>query len=368
MTAPPIGTVGSDANSLAVSRPAWAHYLVELRNRRGLRAQEVAARLAITPSTYAGIEAGTRTRNGKRAEVTVQDETVHRIIGALDLSVAEARHLITLITTSAGNRSPWQNRLRLARITAGLSAAQAADSAGVAADTYREWERKGTGAPRHDHLRLVLTALGWSVADVDEFMATVPPDTAPARAPRQPTNPVNDLPEWSAFITATRLGAGLYLRQVDDRLGQQSIVRRFELGGWPRTDGRLSVPASDWLDRVADALDMTPEDAARLHLLADRQRVALAHAGADLHNRPLLAELLHEARKTTSLSRAQANSHVGLPAGTWSRAEAGDPTALVALTGHIVETLIEDWHLGAPLDDALRGTVASGSQHADITG
>lgn len=360
MTAPhTTGTVGTPASTGTVSRPAWAHYLVELRNRRNLRAQDVAARLAITPSTYAGIEAGARTRNGKRSEVTVQDDTVHRIIEALDLSVAEARHLITLITTSAGNRSPWQNRLRLARITAGLSAAQAAASAGVAADTYREWERKGTGAPRHEHLRLVLAALGWSNLEVDEFMATVPPDTAPARAPRQPTNPVGDLPDWSAFITETRLAAGLYLRQVDERIGQQSIVRRFELGGWPRTDGRLSVPASDWLDRVVDALAMTPDQAARLHLLADQQRVALAQAGADLHARPLLAELLHEARKSTTLSRAQANTHVGLPAGTWSRAEAGDPVALAAFTSPIAETLIEDWRLGTPLDDALRANVAS---------
>lgn len=349
----------SAATGDTLTRPAWAHYLIDLRTRRGLPAKDVAARLGISPSTYAGMEAGVRTRNGIRTEATLKDDTVHRLIAALDLTAAEARHLITLLTTSAGNRSPWQARLRLARVSAGISAAQAAQAAGVAEDTYREWERKGTGAPRHHLLRNVLTLLGWDETETAEFMTTVPPDAPVARAPRQPSNPVDDVPDWSRFITDTRLSAGLYLNQVDERIGQPSVIRRFELGGWPRVDGRLSVPTREWLDRIVSALDMTPVQAARLHRLADEQRVRLAHHGAALHQRPVLSELLHEARATTDCGSRHANTVYDLPDYTWHRAEAGDPTALSAITTALVENVITTWDLGAPLADALRETVTT---------
>lgn len=339
------------------SRPAWAHYLISLRNRRGLSAKDVAARLGITAQTYAGIEAGARTRDGRRTEVALKDETVHRIIEALNLTSAERHHLIALVITSAGNRSPWQTRLKLARVTATVTVQQAARAAGVADDTYREWERKGTGAPRHDLLRKVLHLFGWTPDETADFMAAVPPDAQPARAPQQPTNPVHQVPAWSAHITQSRVAAGLYLSQVDERVGQQSIVRRFELGGWPRADGRLSVPTSAWLNRVADALDMTPEQTVHLHELADVHRVALAQSGATQHQRPLLAELLHEARKTTILTRVQATVLYRLPPGTWSRAEHGAPAALATYTPELIEALVTGWDLGAPLAEALRTAV-----------
>jgi transcriptional regulator with XRE-family HTH domain len=349
----------------APTRPAWAHYLIDLRSRRGLAAKEVAARLGISASTYAGMEAGTRTRNGVRTEATLKDDTVHRIIDALHLTPAEARHLITLITTSVGNRSPWQARLRLARISAGVSAAQAAQAAGVAEDTYREWERKGTGSPRHHLLRKVLAHLGWDDTEVAEFMATVPPDAPVARAPRQPSNPVTDLPAWSQHITQARLDAGLYLTQADARIGQASVIRRFELGGWPRVDSRLSVPTCGWLDRIAAALDMDAAAAQQLHRLADEQRVLLAHQGAALHGRPVLSELLYEARSTTDCGPRTANRLYGLPDYTWYRAEAGDQQALDVFTANLIDTIIATWGLGEPLAEALRMAVTNPPQPAD---
>lgn len=356
---------GPRTSTPEATRPAWAHYLIDLRARRGLPAKEVACRLGVSASTYAGMEAGTRTRNGIRTEASLKDDTVHRIIKALDLTPAEARHLITLITTSAGNRSPWQARLRLARISAGISAAQAAQAAGVAEDTYREWERKGTGAPRHHHLRNVLSQFGWDEDETAEFMATVPPDAPAARAPRQPSNPISDLPAWSQHITNARLDAGLYLSQVDDRIGQTSVVRRFELGGWPRVDGRLSVPTCQWLDRIATALDMDEDSTSLLHQLANQQRILLAHQGAALHGRPLLSELLYESRSTTECGPRTANHLFGLDDYTWFRAEAGDLHALDVFTPDLLNTIIDTWRLGEPLATALREAVTNPSQRAD---
>lgn len=354
------------SSTAAPTRPAWAHYLIDLRTRRGLPAKDVAARLGISASTYAGMEAGVRTRAGVRTEATLKDDTVHRLIAALDLTTAEARHLITLIATSAGNRSPWQARLKLARVSAGVTAAQAARAAGVTEDTYREWERKGSGAPRRHLLRHVLTLLGWDATEVDEFMATVPSDAPAVRAPRQPSNPIADLPAWSQAITEARLQAGLYLSQADERIGQASVIRRFELGGWPRVDGRLSVPTSGWLDRISSALDMNTDATARLHRLADEHRVRLAHHGATLHQRPVLSELLYEARSTTDSGPRTANRLFGLPDYTWYRAEAGDPNALAQFTAPLIDTITATWGLGEPLAAAL--TTASANPLASPAG
>lgn len=352
------------------TRPAWAHYLIALRIRRDLKAKDVAARLGISASTYAGMEAGTRTRSGVRTEATLKDDTVHRLIAALNLTPAEARHLITLIATSAGNRSPWQARLRLARVSAGVSAAQAAQAAGVAEETYRDWERQGSGSPRHHLLRNVLTLFGWDETETAEFMNTVPSDTPMARAPRQPSNPVADLPYWSQHITKARLAAGLYLTQADERIGQASVIRRFELGGWPRIDGRLSVPTTEWLDRIAQALDMNDADAQHLHLLANEHRVCLARHGAELHQRPLLSELLYEARSTTEAGPRTANDLFNLPAYTWYRAEGGDPEALAAFSDVLLDAVVSAWNLGEPLATALRSArlpVTNAPQPADTS-
>lgn len=361
MTAPTPSRPGSPC------RPAWAHYLVTLRHRRHLSAKEVAARLGITPQTYAGIEAGTRTRNGRRTDITVKDETLHRLVKALDLNEPERRHLIALVVTSAGNRNPWQTRLKLARVSASLSVTDMANAAGVTDDTYREWERKGAGVPRHDSLRKAMARMGWDVSQADEFMATLPPDTLPARAPRQPTNPIAALPEWSQHITRTRLAAGLHLSHVDERIGQQSIVRRFELGGWPRTDGRLSVPSRTWLDRVATALDMAPPDRAHLHACADEHRIVLAREGSTTHHRPLLSELLHEARKAADLPRAQCDEPAGISPGTWSRAERGLPDALAHFTLDTIDRMAHRLPVCPVLTDALTEAVTHASEPADIT-
>lgn len=91
-------------------RPAWAQYLAALRQRHGLTAREAAHRMGITQQTYAGIEAGTRVRNGRRIKVTPKDETLHRVAKALDLTPAERRQLFALVTTGDVDRRPWQVR------------------------------------------------------------------------------------------------------------------------------------------------------------------------------------------------------------------------------------------------------------------
>lgn len=352
------------ADSLeAVQRPAWAEYLISLRKRHNLTAREAAERMGVTQQTYAGIEAGTRTRNGRRIEVTPKDETLHRVAKALNLNATERRHLFALVTTGTVDRRPWQTRLKFARIAASISQPQAAQAAGVTVATYREWEHRNSGVPRHEHLRKLLTHLGWNDEQVTEFMATIPPDTAPARAPQQPTNPINELPRWSQFLTTKRLEAGLYLTQLDAILGQQSIVRRFELGGWARSDGRLSVPSCDWLDRIADALTMSPTDRAHLHLLADHHRLTVAAQGP----RPFTSEVFHEARKAVDVTRTEANNRVGFKQGTWNNIEMGHPETLDSLTSNAIETAIARLPIGSMLAAALRSAVPNVPQPADNT-
>lgn len=346
------------------SRPAWARYLIAQRRRRNLTAREAADRMGVTQQTYAGIEAGTRVRNGERVLVTPKDETLRRVARALELTPTERRHLFSLVARDRHEQRPWQARLRLARVAASVTPTQAARAAGVTVATYREWERKSTAVPRHECLRRLLTHLGWATHQVEEFMAAVPSDVAPARAPQQPTNPVADLPRWSQFITSKRLERGLYLSQVDDLLGQQSVLRRFELGGWPRSDGRLSVPGYSWLDRIAVALTMTAEEHAHLHLLADHQRLAVASAGP----RPLLAELLHEVRRAAEVTRREANTAVGLPAGRWSRMEQGDPTALAAVTAETLAQIVDRLPVRPLLAAALYAAIPRAAEPADITG
>lgn len=342
-------------------RPAWAQYLIALRHRHQLTARETAERMGVTQQTYAGIEAGTRLRNGQRVAVTPKDDTLHRVAKALNLTPAERRHLFALVTTGATERQPWQTRLKFARIAASVTQTEAAQAAGVTVATYREWERRNSGVPRHEHLRRLLGHLGWPSDHIEEFMQGVPSDTAPARAPKQPTNPVRELPQWSQFITQTRLDADLYLTQVDARLGQQSILRRFELGGWPRADGRLSVPSCAWLDRIADALAMTDHQRAHLHLLADHQRVAVASQGP----RPLVAELFHEARKALDITRTEANRRVGLAPGTWSRIERADPHTMASICPATIETVIDRAPVKDLLATALRASVPKPDKHAD---
>jgi transcriptional regulator with XRE-family HTH domain len=352
----------SAGNSDPASRPAWAQYIITLRARHGLTAREASERMGVTQQTWAGFEAGTRVRQGRRVEVTPKDDTLHRIAKALDLTAPERRHLFALATGTA-DRNPWQTRLKFARIAAAVTHDQAAAAAGVTVATYREWERKNSGVPRHESLRKLLRHLGWTACQIDEFMATVPPDIAPARPPKQPTNPVRELPQWSQFITKKRVEMGLYLSQVDELLGQQSIVRRFELGGWPRADGRLSVPCCAWLDRIADALSMSDSERANLHLLADNQRVAVASHS----NLPLIVELFHEARKAIDISRAEANTRVGLDHGTWSRIETADPSALANLTPALVEHTIKRLPVGMLLAAAMRAAVPTAAEPADIS-
>lgn len=345
------------------AKPAWAEYLTTLRTRHGLSCREAAQRMGVTQQTWTGIEAGTRTRNGRKVAVTPKDETLQRVARALGLTASERRQLVALVTTSTStNQQPWQTRLKFARVAASVTQAEAAAAAGVTTSTYREWERKNSGVPRHEPLRKLLSHLGWTPAQVDEFMAGVPADVAPARAPKQPTNPVRDLPQWSKFITAKRLERGLYLSHVDALVGQQSIVRRYELGGWPRSDGRLSVPSHAWLDRIADALTMTPDERSRLHFLADHQRLAVAAQGS----LPLVCELLHEARKAVGVTRKEADRSVGLSAGVWGKIETGCPLTVASLTRTAVDRIIDRLPVNALLATAIREAVPNVLERADI--
>lgn len=346
----------------APAKPAWAEYLTTLRIRHGLTGREAATRMGVTQQTWTGIEAGTRTRHGRKIAVTPKDETLQRVARALGLTPNERRHLFALVTTNATTQQPWQTRLKFARVAASVSHAQAAAAAGVTVTTYREWERKNSRVPRHESLRKLLTHLGWTPEQVEEFMAAVPADVAPARAPKQPTNPVPDIPQWSKFITAKRLERGLYLSHVDALVGQQSVVRRYELGGWRRSDGRLSVPSHARLDRIADALTMTPDDRTKLHFLADHQRLAVAAHGP----LPLLCELLHEARKAVDVTRKIADQTVGLTPGTWGKIETGCPATVSSLTIPTVERIITRLPVAALIATALREAVPNLSQRADI--
>lgn len=346
--------------------PDWARYLTDMRTQRGLSARQAATRMGVTPQTWSGIEAGTRIRNGTRVPVIPKDDTLHRAANALALTPSERRHLFALAHPADQARQPWQTRLKLARVAASVTEVAAARAAGVTIATYREWERQGSRVPKHECLRALLTHLRWTPLQIADFMNDVPPDTTPARAPRQPTNPVSDLPRWSQFITAKRVAQGLYLTQVDARLGQQSVLRRFELGGWPRSDGRLSVPCIEWLDRIAEALDMTSEETAQLHLLADHHRLTVAAEGP----RPLAAELFQEARKAVDLTTRAADTLTGLRLGTWGRLERGHPDTLAALTpatlAVIVETLPVRPLLSAALHAALPHLVPNSPEPADI--
>ena len=312
----------------STTKPAWAEYLTHLRASRGLSATQAAHRMGITPQTWAGMEAGSRTRNGTRIAFFPREATLLRIARTLDLTPDERRRIFTVSQAPTDPNRRWKASLRSTRLAASLSQADAAGLAGVTISTYRGWERAGAGTARHAPLRTLLAHLGLDPQQVEEFMRDVPGETPPARAPRQPTKPVAAVPAWSRFLTETRLDRGLYLSQVDTILGQQSVVRRFELGGWQRADGRFSVPARQWLDRIAAALDMTPAETARLHLLADHQRLTVASMGP----RPLLAELLHEVRRATGLRVRDAQRRVPALPHRWLSYEQGSPAALATFT------------------------------------
>lgn len=335
-------------------RPAWAEFLIDLRLSRGLTAARAARRLGVTQQTWSGLEAGTRRRGGQRVPIALADRTVLRIARALDLTAAETSRLGHLTARAAREaappRRPWQIQLRGARLASQLTAAQAATLAQVTPATYREWERHPRRTPHLGALHRLLPHLGLDAAATHRFLTAVASPTQLPRPPRQPSRPVTRVPAWSQFLTARRLAAGLHLAQVDRLVGQQSIVRRFELGGWPRADGRLSVPSRQWLDRVAAALSLTPADRAQLHHLADAERLHLAATGP----RPLLAELLHEARRAAGLTLAQAHAAVpGLPAG-WAQLERGHPPALAALDGDTLHRLVAGLPAPGPLGEALR--------------
>ena len=118
-------------------------------------------------------------------------------------------------------------------------------------------------------------------------------------------------------------------------------------------------------EKIAAAVDMDSTATQRLHQLADEQRVLLAHQGAALHGRPVLSELLYEARSTTECGPRTANHLYGLPDYTWYRAEAGDQQALDVFTADLIDTIIATWALGEPLAQALRMAVTNAPQPAD---
>lgn len=313
-------------------RPAWSAYLVDLRLRYGFTVSAAARAMGVAPQTWVGWETGTRPRNGCRTTVVPQEETLLRIGAALGVTGTEVVQLCDLAAASSPDAAPgrwrWQRQLRSARLARRMTAAEAARCAGVTVHTYRQWEHRPRGGPRHDCLRRLLPYLGITGPAVEAFMADVPRDRAAVRPPRQPSAPITRLPRWSQMLVEKRLAAGLPLAQVDRILGQQSIYRRFELGGWRRADGRLSVPSSRWLDRVAAALDMDGAERAALHRAADERRVALAVNSS----RPAGAELLVEARRAAGLSRAAAASRVGPLAYPYAAYETGHPAAMRSLT------------------------------------
>jgi transcriptional regulator with XRE-family HTH domain len=344
-----------------LQKPAWSLYICEQRHRLGVTGAEVARRMGLTAQTYAGFESGIRTRNGVKTLITPRDETLHRVAKALNLTSAERCHLFTLAHAAEWQRPAWQTQLRSVRVAASVSEQDAAYAAGVTVSTYREWERRHTGAPKHDLIKNLLAHLGLSTPQVAEFMELVPSDAAPVRAPSQPKKPVSTLPRWSQEITRKRLELGLYLAEVDLLIGQQSIVRRFELGGWERADGRLSVPSCVWIDRIADALSMTRTERANLHFLADHERVSVATSG----RKPLVAELFHEVRKALDITCAEANRRIGLPERTWSRIEAAHPETLDSLDPATVESVLHLLPVGDILATALRAVVPEPKKHAD---
>lgn len=345
-----------------VERPPWAAYLTQMRLDRALSGAEMARRMGVTHQTWAGIESGTRTRNGVRVATVPKENTLARAADALALTSAERRRLFTLAhQTRSTPTAPWQTRLKAARLAARVTPKQAAAAAGVHLATYREWERKSSGGARHDALRTLLAHLGMNRPQIEQFMADVPADIAAARAPQQRRQPVDDRPAWSRFLTDKRLSRGLYLSDVDARLGQQSVYRRFELGGWRRADGRLSVPSCAWLDRVAAALELAPDETSHLHLLADTYRLTVATAGT----KPLVAELLHEARRAEDVSMAQAAARIpGLPV-RWNALEAGGAAAHAATTPAVVEAIISGLPVRPFLAAALRTAVTPGAQLAE---
>lgn len=319
------------------AKPAWSEFITAYRKQAGLTCRQSAESMGVTQQTWAGIEAGTRTRNGLKGPYTPKDATLHRVATALGMDPGSRRRLFMLASTHpAGSPcQPWQTRLRVTRVAAGLTLIQAASIAGVTADTYRKWESRDAGVPRQTSLRQLLNHLGLNERQVNDFMADVPVETRTARAPQQPTSPVEQLPRWSRLLTEKRLEAGLYLSHLDQRLGQQSVVRRFELGGWPRADGRLSVPSMGWLDRIASALDLSPEDRTYLHFLADHERLAIATQG----KKPFHAEVFNEARRAVDVSRSEADARASLTPGTWAKYESATAFPTPDTLLRITETL-----------------------------
>lgn len=344
-----------------VGRPAWAEHLTALRTARGITASHAARQMGVSLSTWAGLESGLRSRGGTRVPTVPKEETLHRVADALDLSPTERRHLVMLAQPPQPALSqPWQTRLRAMRVAASVTQREAASTAGVTLATYRHWERKDEGGARHESLRTLLRRLGMSDEQADVFLADVP-NSALARPPRQPTNPVTDVPAWSRMLTRARVDQGLYLADVDRLLGQQSVVRRYELGGWPRPDGRLSVPSSHKLTEIAVALAMTPDEIAHLHLLADNQRVLVASTGP----KPFLSELLTEIRRATGLTATEVAERVGPLDPSWALVENGDETAVARLGRAQIDQICEALPVRPLLATALRGSVPSAPGSAE---
>lgn len=342
--------------SVTAARPAWSTYLAECRIKRGLTVTEAAAHMGVTPQTWTGLETGTRPSRHGRRPIIPRDETLLRIADALGLNDDELRRLRALVAQLAPPRQValWQQQLREARLAARMTLTEAARHAGVTVATYSAWERGRRRTINRHALRRLLPHLGITGDSIDEFLRLIPPQRRDARPPTQPSKPIKRVPAWSQLITNRRLAAGLNLSQVDALLGQPSVARRFELGGWPRADGRLSVPPTAWLDRIADVLAMSDDDRRELHRLADQERLALAASGPG----PLPAGIMHEARRAAGLTQQEAEQAVGGLPHRWAAYEHAHRGALASLRDPaLVDRLVTRLPMQPLLAAALRAAV-----------
>lgn len=343
------------------SRPAWAKAITEFRTQRGLSSAAAAQRMQISPQTWAGLEAGTRVRNGQRVTTVPKEDTLRRVASALDLTREELQRLLRIARGDQQQTLPWQSRLRAMRLAAHVTPEHAAATAGVTLTTYKRWERKRDVGANHAALHRLLIRLGLNPEQADHFLHDVPPAGPTARPPSQPTNPVRELPAWSQLITRKRLELGLYFVDVDRALNQQGVVRRYELGGWPRPDGRLSVPSITRLNRIAAALNMNPAESAELHLLADNHRLVTAAQGP----KPLLAELIHETRRAHDLTLTQAAAATPDLPKPWGHYESGQPGALSTFTAEHLRYLTQRLPISPLLTAAMEAAILQPSESAE---
>ena len=314
-------------------RPVWSTELRRLRYSRSLTVTEAARRAGITPVTWTGMETGTRFRKGRPDPVRFTEQTVDRLARALDLDPAEHDRLDRAARTTWDVRTaPWQRAFRDARRAGRLTVDQAARAARVTPGTYRAWENSEHAKTPDVAAARRFLAHPAVPGPAREHALTILASLPSGQIPRTPGTgaPIPPPPEWSRLITAARLAARIHLAAADTAFGSPGVVRRYELGGWPRKDGRLTVPTRHALDKTADAVHMyAPADRAGLHRAADRTRITNAAVAAAAQGLPLAATLLREVRQAAGLSPKGARVLTRI---NHTAAERGNARALTSLT------------------------------------